>query len=468
MSQKKNLPNGLKSLKEMLPVERLVWLNRWAKVKDFRKKDTNLLLATKDAKIIKMIKSGAMIATKVVVRPEPSAIQGMRTTIANQGADLTLLNNNCSIRNILDKKEYQHFDLLQGMADPDFGFNLNYPEEVYQSMIAPFKAEIEVYEKAKKEADAEAEKQKPIMKQYHKDCVAWHQAKKEAAIAWARQNKVKIKFSNKNRQPTKNSLSFLEKQGFEFDAPKPVQPPAVTFPTPPQLPSRQYSVDFETYVPGSIQQVESAINWAREFCAVPDEYSKIDEDFIYCDLEEAIRDHHLKNEIESALFIFKQVLSGELKDSKEIWAKLADLDLDFQEAIGMPCFTDHRNNYKKYHADYNMWHQVNFSITGYWLVEFQSQEIPEIVFHVPYDRVSTWNAVIDINSLPLAEDNSQIDREISEQEKIIYPLSEILPYFGLAASNFPCKLKTKVEEYSFSRYSRRDFYSAEDDFDYDY
>ncbi|MGB3208298.1 MAG: hypothetical protein WBB28_25215 [Crinalium sp.] len=471
MSRKKNLPNGLKSLKEMLPVERLVWLNRWAKVKDFYREDADLLFATKDAKIIEMIKSGAMVATKVVVRPEPTVIQGMRTAIANKGVDLTLLNSDCSVADILDGEELQHFDLLQGMADFDMGFNLDYPEEVYQLMIAPFQSEIEAYEKAKQEADAEAEKQKPVMKQYNRDCTAWHKAKIEAASAWAREYKGKIKFVNINKPITKKSLQLLEKQGFKFDVPRPVKPPSVTFPTPPQLPSRQYLVDFETYVRGSIQQVEEAIAWARELCEVPDDYADINDDFICFDLEPAIRDRYLENQTELALSIFEQVLSGELKDPYEIWDLLTDLDLDYDEAIGMRCFTNYRHNYENRHADYNIWHQINFSLTGYWLVEFQSQEIPEIVFHVPYDRVATWDAPTLINLLPQVEDTSKMGREISDQEKVIYPLSEILPYFELTISDFPYHLEAKVEEYSFSGYSRRNSYSDayidDDDFDND-
>ncbi|AFZ11565.1 hypothetical protein Cri9333_0622 [Crinalium epipsammum PCC 9333] len=463
MSRKKNMPNGLKSLKEMLPVERLVWLNRWAKVKDFYREDADLLFATKDAKIIEMIKSGAMVATKVVARPEPTVIQGMRTAIANKGVDLTLLNSDCSVADILDGEELQHFDLLQAMADPDMGFNLDYPEEVYQLMIAPFKAEIEAYEKAKQEADAEAEKQKPVMKQYNRDCTAWHKAKIEAASAWAREYKGKIKFVNINKPITKKSLQLLEKQGFKFDVPRPVKPLTVTFPTAPKLPSKQYSVDFETYVPGSIQQVEEAIAWARELCEVPNDYADINDDFVCFDLEPAIRDRYLENQVECALSIFQQVLSGELKDPKEIWDLLTALDLDYDETLGMRCFTDYRN-YENRHADYNTWHNINLSVTGYWLIEFQSQEIPEIVFHVPYDRVATWDEVIDIDSLPKVEDESQMGREISEQEKIIYPLSELLPYFGLSTSDFPRRLEIRVGDFS-SRYSARDCYTDEDDFD---
>ena len=465
MSQTNNLIIGWKSLEEMLPVERLVWLNRWAKVKDFHKEDTDLLYSVKDKKILEMVESGTMAATKVVVRQSPAPIQKMRVAIANKGADLTLLNSDCSMHDILNDDEYQHFRLLDGMADFDFGFDLDYSEEVYQSMIAPLLAEIEAYKKAKATYDAELEIQKPILQQYSKDCADWHELKKQAAIVWARQNKVKMKFPNINKQPTKKSLQWLENQGFKFDIPKPVKPVTLTSlisPTHPKIPSRQYKVYFKTYIPGSIQQVEDAITWAREYCEVPDDYTNIDDDFICFDLEVAIRDCHLEKQINFALGIFELVSRGELKNPKDIWMLLTNIDLDFEEAIGMRCFTDYRNNYENRHADYNMWHQINLSITGYHLIEFQSQEIPEIIFHAPYDRVATWDVPILINLLPQVEDCSKMGREIRSEEKEVYPLADLLPYFGLSVFDFPYSLETR--NYS----SNRDYYGGDDDYGDDF
>lgn len=437
-----------KPINELLPVEALALVNRWAKLKSyFFYDDRDALYALKDREIAKMFKAGNLIAVKVIAR-ESDAIKHMKAAVANSGRDLDFMGYPNAI-DFLDKEEEVHYRLLADLVS-GCGIDVEYPEDIYQLWIDRLQPELEAYRIAQAEYDTEKNRRKPILDQYQKDLDDWNKAKQEAAKQWAQEKDLALKHSKSGKSLKKDWLERLEKQGFCFEVPKPVYPfpNQLVCPKKPAYPSKTYNIEsFEQYVPGSIEAVESAIAWAKEIYGdrFPTEYHKIDDDFICCELDSAICELELDAMREQAIEIFQQVINGDLVEPKLIWDKLTDINLDYQNAIGMKCHFDRRNWDRYSHADYGEWHKINLSPTGHWLLEFQSTEIADITFHVPYDRIPSLKLGFNVDIMPRVEAENKMGREISIQEQNDYPLPELLAILGSSASDFPHGLQNYSE-----------------------
>lgn len=464
-----NDPKGYvvaKPIDKIVPIEAMVLVNRWAKLKDeFYYDDRDALYDLKDRKIAEMVRNGKAIATKVITR-ETDAMKGMKAAFANGGNDLELMDY-LSIYEYLKEEEEEHFRLLNALVDRE-GIEVEYPEDIYQMWMSRLQPEIDAYSIAKAAYDAELKARQPSLNQYQKDLQAWQLARQEVAFAWAKENGIKIARSNSGKSLKKNWLSKLEKQGFRYDIAPPPYPfsSKLTCPKEPKIPAKTYTIEsFKEYVPGSIAVVESAIEWAKQKYGdgFPSEYYKIDDSFICCDFEKVILEGELDNMREYALEIFQQVVDGKITDPHTIWDRLTDLGLDYESAIGMRCFRDRRNWGQVAHAEYGTWHEINLSPTGYWLVEFQSIEIPEITFHVPYKRVLDLKMPVHLNSLPQIEDDSKMGREISPEEREAYPLGKVIEILGVSVGDFPYQLRRYYRRAQFRHFD----YMDDDDDDWD-
>ena len=105
------------TLEELLPVEALALVNRWAKLKSyFYHDDRDALYTLKDRKIAEFVKAGEMKAVAVIVR-ESEAISRMRESIGNGGENLEWLDDIAGdIHSFLDEEEAAYFSLLSEMA----------------------------------------------------------------------------------------------------------------------------------------------------------------------------------------------------------------------------------------------------------------------------------------------------------------------------------------------------------------
>lgn len=180
------------------------------------------------------------------------------------------------------------------------------------------------------------------------------------------------------------------------------------------------------------------------------------------ELEPALADEALEALRQQAIAIFKQVVSCELKDPRIIWDRLIDLRLDYEAAIGMSSHTNYRFH-KTSHQDFSKWHEIEFSQTGYWLVEFKSVENPSITFHCPYDRFVQFFGK-SILALVQVDSSEQISygREANIQEQKQYPIEQLVKILGKGADDFPYGL----QKYSKSRYVYRAYQCWDDNQDW--
>jgi len=433
-----------KPLEELSPVEALVLINRWLKLKSrFYYADADKLYSIKTQQILKMFQEGAMLATRVIVR-DTEVLAHIRTAIANRGSDLSFLNLDDD-REELTVEEQQHWQIIRALVDGD-GIPVNYPEDIYQSWIATLKPEIDAYNLAKAAYDAENRVREPLLKQYAQDCNRWGTNKQKAAIDWANKNGVTIARSKHKKVYKKGWLEQLEKQGFCYDVPAPKSPfpKGLSKPKPPKLPDKTYKLkSFEQYVPGSIQAVDDAIAWASQKYGegFPEHYA-IDEDFYFYDFEVVCSDQYLQSIVEKALAIFNKIVDGELTNSQEIWDQLKILNLDYS-AIGIRPSLDRWDYW--YYEPFGKWHEINLSPKGYWLVEFEHAEIPGICLHIPYQCAVDSNTLLLVNLLPHISDDSSMGRPISSEEQLAYPLEALVGILGYSKEDFPHQLRSYAQ-----------------------
>ena len=179
---------------------------------------------------------------------------------------------------------------------------------------------------------------------------------------------------------------------------------------------------------------------------------------ICIELDQKILEINLDWQRKEVLSIFQQVLSGELEDPRIIYAKLTAYELDYDEAIGMRSW---RNRFHEWsHGDFGAWHQINLSLTGHWLIEFQATENPEIIFHSPYDRRKGLNFDFDWDKLSCKDsDQANFGRAATEEEQEQYPIEELVRIFGMSALDFPYGLS----EYEPPVRPQEDWHDREDE-----
>ena len=262
-------------------------------------------------------------------------------------------------------------------------------------------------------------------------------------------------------------MSRLEKQGFSYAEKPPINPfpENLACPRSPKIPSRTYKVDFENYVPSSLAEVEKALAWCKEIVgdAFPAHPSEIDDFFITFELENQLREIALSEVTEQILAIFADVVEGRLKNPRDIWEKLTDFEIDYSTAIGMEPYLNFRCG-ETSQREFGKWHEINFSPTGYWLIELQSSLNPEIVFHIPFNRINNLDISIDFDRIPKIQSaQTKFGREANKNEQTRYPIEKLVEILGSSVDDFPYEL----EKYSKPNYSSHSFEDEGWDEDWD-
>lgn len=180
--------------------------------------------------------------------------------------------------------------------------------------------------------------------------------------------------------------------------------------------------------------IEAALDWARETLNQPNlKVSDITDD-MECTLEHNVAEEALEKMRFEAVEIFKKVVNGELNDPLEIYNQLTNLDLDYAYAIDMNSYSDHYGNTT--HSNFSRWHEINFSPTGHWLIEFESKVDSIITFHIPYDRAESLKLIPP--NLPKEESKQDtFGRPITCSEQKEYPISQLLKMLGKKPEDFP-------------------------------
>ena len=369
----------------------------------------------------------------------------MKVEIANGGKNLSWLDSMNSFQEYLSEQESSHLSLLRELAEQysGSGIAVDYPQDIYDRLIEQIQPKIEKYELAKKEYDIESRRRKPIIAAYNKNLAEYQQQKAEAAKKWAKENKVKIARSNSGKSLKKDWIKRLEKQGFDFDVPQPVNPfpQKLKCPQYPEMPEKNYLVNFENYVPGSLPEVEQAISWAKKIIDLPSFLCELDDDFICYEFEPALQEIVLERVKKDVLEVFSQVITGNLFNPQEIWQALTNFEIDYSEAIGMESYTNFRY-YETTHRNFGKWHEINLSPTGYYLVEFKSTFDSTITFHLPYNRIPRSPIQVKRDELPkISTKQAKFGREINSGEKKRYPLEKLLAILELSPEDFPCELE---------------------------
>jgi hypothetical protein len=421
---------------ELLPVQALALLNRWAKLKyHFQLCDVEYLYVIKDRKILEWINSNEMMATRIIRRPNPT-VEAMKKQIANGGEDLSAL------------ADYDESEALSLSLDEDIyftfsrfcndGYEVLLPDETIQAQHEEYQRQLPSLEKEILAYQEELARYEAAMNNHYQACRGWRQAREEAGKAWARKRKIPVFKKKGNNILQKGWLPKLEKQGFKWEQPQP-SAPNITKPIQPKIdpPKTTYLVTASNYST-PIPEIEEAIAWAKSLVGedmppIPD----LDDDFIYEYLRPALAEQQLQEQIDEVLSIFQSVISGELTNPFDIYKELKKYRIDYEDAIGMHNFRDYRGNYS--HGDFGIWHRINLSPTGYWLVEFQSLLDTSISFHSPYD--SSRLPVDVLASLPTIDSEERFGRPITEEEQRNYPILELLKILDYSATDFPAKLR---------------------------
>jgi hypothetical protein len=450
---------------ELTPLQALALVNRWAKLKGyFWYDDKDALYDLKDRKIAEWVTSGKMIPTFIIRRESP-VFTAMREQIANNGADLDTLGycDRLDDWNLTDEERKWYQVLVDFCCNGDY--EVSFPEDIIERRQADYQNQLKIYLELKKLHDNEVKLRQPAIDEYNKLQNQWTSRKAEAAKKWAKENHQKIARSNSGKSLKKDWIERLERQGFNFEEQSPTHPfsgipLAHPCPKKPQERELTYTVEPETYIPGSIEEIEDAIRWARTRVGKVPDYHDLSEDFVYCTLEPALREMELERTKILVLNVFKKVIKGEIIDPQSICSELTKYAISY-EALGMNDFTDRWGNTE--HGEFSKWHEINLSVTGYWLIEFQSLEDSSITFHVPYDRRNSLLINFDRKSLPVIDsDRECYGREISVQEQLDYPLAELVRILGMEPEDFPYELK----QYSKSRCGYRfyqNWYDEDDD-----
>lgn len=438
-----------KPVESLLPVEALALLNRWAKLHYFYHDDLDLLYEIKEEKIAEWLKDGEIAATSIIIRESP-AIAGMKIELANRGNNLDWLDYD-SYSSYLSEAETKYFKLLTELAAQweESGFAVDYPQDIYENWRSQVQPQIKAYEIAKQEYDKEFQRRQPILKKYEQSLKSYSKQKEIAAKNWAKINNARIARSNSGKSLKKDWLKRLEKQGFSYE-PKPPYPFSNKLEKPeyPQMPPKSYIVNFENYLPGSLSEIEEVLSWLESLVDIPEHPCDIDEDFICIELEDSLREIVLDRVKKDVLKIFKDIVEGQLSDPKDIYNRLIEFDIDYQ-AIGMASYTDFRNHLTV-HRDFGKWHEINFSPTGYWLIEFQSTIEPTITLHVPYNRNCQSQIKINLEELPkIRSEQANFGREINAEEKKNYPIEGLLKILGLSRKDFPYELEKYQKPYAY-------------------
>ncbi len=458
------------TIERLAPVEALALINRWAKLKSyFHRDDIDALYELKDQKISEFVCCGEMIATAVIVRESP-AIAAMRSEINNSGKNLSFLKSfSSNVEDFLSEGDSCCLSLLKQMA-LGYGIEVEYPQDIYDRWFQEIHDKLQDYEIQKQKYDYEVAQRQPIVTEYRKQLEEYQNSEACAAKQWAEKNNIKIPRSNSGKSLKKNWLKILKNQGFKYSNKPPVSPfsTKLVLPQKPQLPLKTYKVNFETYLPGSIPEVESAISFARSIAGdkFPESYSQIDDEFIF-ELETFLENTALHEAKEEVLKVFVDIVENRLTNPIDIWRNLISFEIDYSDAIGMNSYIDNWGSIS--HAQFGKWHETNLSPKGYWLVKFQSLTNLDIIFHIPYEQCQKLNLInIKNNTLPKVEVGQvSFGREINSSEQKNYPIAELVEILGVSQEDFPYSLQRFEKAYRNHHHSWENYEIDEDDVDED-
>ncbi len=435
---------------ELHPHQALALINRYAKLKnDFYYADLNVLYDIKDSKIREWVKVGEMVATKIIQRSNYT-FEAMKTTIALHGQPLEPWDDYFETDNFVPEDVQPILKSLWDLVEN--GVCIFRDKLLYESELVEYLAVKAIY-------DAEIQRRQPIQSEYLKICNRWKSLRWEAVCKWAKENKLNPPIKSKKKRD--KFIAHSQRLGFSYP-PIGVTKPVFAKLICPQPPEKTEYVTASDYQIGMDEEVDAAIIWMQNFAMEIKE--SIDEDYKCWDscIPNLIEDHYRQishqETIAAALDVMRCALSGRLT-AQEVWEKLSDLRIDYENAIGMKCRYNFRSK-SQHHRGYSKWHEINLSLSGYWLVEFQSTIDPTVIFHVPYDRFFSIPAV-EVNKLPLEHSEQEhCGCEISEEEQNDYPLLSLLLILGYTEYDFPHGLKKYLPR---QHYYRSEFYA--DDLD---
>jgi hypothetical protein len=442
----------LSSVEQLHPHVCLALINRYSKLKDeFYYADIDVLYAIKESKIGEWVSSGQMIATKVIKRVNPT-FEAMQKTIALGGDGLEVwYSRYFDYDRFIPEDVLPMHRLLLDIVNDDIC--LPRDELLYSSEFAEYEEQLAIY-------NAEMERRKPIQSEYDKIYASWCNNRFASLCEWAKQKKLNIPVKGVKKR---KFIEHAYRQGFSYP-PFNVVKPNFDKIVCPKVPKKEEELSLNDYQIGMNPEVDEAIAWMKSFAletgfAIDDDFKCWDSrvtDFI----EDYYREVDKEETIELVLEIMRSALDGKLT-AKEVWDGLTDFEIDYESAIGMRCEYKRHYNEEK-HRDFGKWHEINLSMSGYWLVEFQSTIDTTLVFHLPYENVLLKKcfALANLNQLPVEHSlQEHYGREISSEERAHYPLLPLLSVFGYDESDFPYELARYV--------SNRHYYYDNHDWDED-
>lgn len=384
-----NINNGFsKPMKSLHAHEALVLANRWAKLQDAHPTDIKKFYTLRDEKIASWIAEESVVMTRILCR-QSKPLKSMKAAINSEYILIEHLNYN---RWQQDKKSerVKYWKMMESIAYEEGGGVLVPLPETERKQLN------EIYNKKL---------------QLHK------------------QSKKKVTAKNKQGSKTKNSeLS---------DRSSPT-----TIPRKPSLPELFTLISFEECLELKIPEVVKALKWARSLLNQPElSISDIDIDLV-SEIEQAIIKEDLESLNNQAYIIFQQTINGHLAPI-EVYERLTALNLDYSETLGLKCRQDRFGN--NHVLDFGSKHELNLSLTGLWLVEYQSVLFPEIFWYSRYDCVPKPQIA---HLAQIEIDQDELIQELSIQEQQTYPIANLMQILHISIDDFPRKLKKYLPKFN--------------------
>jgi hypothetical protein len=95
-------------------------------------------------------------------------------------------------------------------------------------------------------------------------------------------------------------------------------------------------------------------------------------------------------------------------------------------------------------AQFSTWHRINLDLTGYWLIEVESNIEPSIKFQIPYANALAMG--FDLDSLPYRDANEEsLESHITLAEQQQYPIVKLLKILGMTAHNFSQGFRNRLQ-----------------------
>lgn len=435
---------------QLHPHQALTLVNRWAKLKGYwYQNHLEALYTLKDKLIFQWVDQGSMVVNKVIQR-ESLAIAKMKAEIDSKGAKLEHLDPlGFDWENTLSHADhFHHWAVLQDLVNGEI--QVSFPESIQSQLQQAYRLKLVEYEQQMLVyLEAQRRDQKRWL-QYQKN-FRHHVADIKKALQSVLESTSKKKGIGEFRQALSwldsgsisdkqahQIIEVLKKHQISVHCPDGILPQVVEEPIAPEPPILYTELQPSLYIVGSLPEIEAAVDWARSVLDQPHlQVSDINEDWVN-QLEDRIANDALNTLKALALQVFEQVIQGELTDSQAIYNALTALPLNYSEAIGMESSRAQWEDTK--HREYSRWHEINLSLTGFWLVEFQSKIDPSVSFHIPYDRAIALGFNPQ-NVLVGTSDQLSFGREISVAEQQDYPIQELLNILGKEVDRLPRKLR---------------------------